>query len=104
MVLVLSAVLFALGTVGVPGWVLPHVAIIDEFGLNDRVVARTPRPARSAERLMAHDRGPPPGYVECFLPDLSLRAGGGIEVHPRTQPLTERRIQECERSYWERVR
>ena len=30
-------------TVGIPGWVLPNVAIIDTLGLNDAVVARGPR-------------------------------------------------------------
>ena len=41
----------ALWTVGVVGWVLPEVAIIDRFGLNDRVIARAPpRHADSGER------------------------------------------------------
>ena len=68
----------AIGGVGAAAWALPHVAIIDEFGLNDRVIAQnpvpTPRP-RSAGgqrrvRVMAHERRPPPGYVECFLPNV----------------------------------
>jgi hypothetical protein len=29
-------------TIGLTGWVLPHVAVIDTLGLNDWVVARTP--------------------------------------------------------------
>lgn len=32
---------FATGAVGLPGWCLPGCAIIDEFGLNDWVIART---------------------------------------------------------------
>jgi arabinofuranosyltransferase len=94
----------AVPSVGIAGWMLPDASVIDAFGLNDRVVARTPRPSARGRRLMAHDRAPPPGYVECFRPNLSLRAGGGVEVHPRTQPLTAQRIRECERTWWERVR
>lgn len=37
--------------VGVLGWVLPNVAVIDEHGLNDAVIARTPAPTR--EQLLA---------------------------------------------------
>ena len=36
--------------VGVVGWVLPHVAIVDAFGLSDRVIAHTEPPSRD-ERL-----------------------------------------------------
>ena len=36
--------------VGVVGWVLPDVAIVDAFGLSDRVIAHTPPPSRD-ERL-----------------------------------------------------
>lgn len=36
--------------VGVVGWVLPNVAIVDAFGLSDRVIAHTPPPSRD-ERL-----------------------------------------------------
>ena len=32
--------------IGVLGWVLPNVAIIDAYGLTDRVIARTPLPSR----------------------------------------------------------
>jgi arabinofuranosyltransferase len=81
--------------VGVLGWILPNVAVIDLFGLNDRVIAHTPvAPAR--RRLMAHDRGPPAGYVECFKPNLRV-GSGRIQMVERI--LTDDEIRRCERTY-----
>ena len=49
--------------VGLPGWMLPDVALIDVYGLNDWVVARTPtrmppevEPARVTAAARANDR------------------------------------------------
>jgi arabinofuranosyltransferase len=98
------APLLSIRSVGIAGWMLPEAYIIDEFGLNDRVVARTMAPSSQTERRMAHDRVPPRGYVECFLPNLSLREAGGVRVHPRVEPLTAERIEQCERTWWSRVR
>jgi arabinofuranosyltransferase len=53
------------GSVGAIGWVLPTVAILDTRGLNDLVIARNP-PDPNAPRIMAHDRTPPEGYLDCF--------------------------------------
>jgi arabinofuranosyltransferase len=85
-----------LGTVGVPGWVLPHVAIIDTFGLNDRVVARGPRRNGDGERKMAHDRAPPKGYVACFRPNVSIR-DRQVVIRPRT--LTPEQVRRCEERF-----
>jgi arabinofuranosyltransferase len=88
--------LFAMTTVGVPGWALPEVAIIDHFGLNDKVVARNPVTNPPALRLMAHERTPPGGYVECFLPNFATE---GARILPRTtrdKPLTDDLIRDCE--------
>jgi len=90
----------ALGTVGVPAWVLPEVAIIDMAGLNDRVIAHRPVDA-TQKRQMAHERRPPPGYIECFrlnlvyfgTPDL-------LFVRPRKPPLTDDEIRACESQLW----
>ncbi|EPX56021.1 hypothetical protein D187_007363 [Cystobacter fuscus DSM 2262] len=83
-------------TVGVVSWVLPEVVILDYLGLNDRVVARTPLSATKREnRTMAHDRRPPPGYFECFEPNLRYQEGR-FTVLPRREPLTDERIRECE--------
>ena len=53
------------GAVGAVGWVLPTVAILDTHGLNDLAIARNP-PDPDAPRIMAHDRIPPDGYLDCF--------------------------------------
>jgi arabinofuranosyltransferase len=76
-----------MGAVGVPAWVYPKMAIIDELGLNDYVVARNPVLRRSG--LLAHARQPPPGYLDCF--------GPGIRVHPVW--VHEARIRFCESWY-----
>jgi arabinofuranosyltransferase len=90
--------------VGVPGWVLPHVAIIDTYGLNDAVVARTRLSSeRSAQRQMAHDRSPPVGYVVCFRPNVFRAQDGGLVVRPRAQPLTGEDIVRCEQRFFELV-
>ncbi len=83
------------GAVGVLGWVLPNVAIIDTFGLNDRVVARTVRTDTHGERLMAHDRAAPPGYVECFAANVTLK-DHVVTVSPRSMELTDDAIRRCE--------
>ncbi len=91
---------FAGGTLGVPGWVAPNVAMIDMYGLNDRIIARRPyRPAPGEEQLMAHSRTAPPGYVECFHPNVFM-LGGTLKVVPRRAPLTEDEIRACESTNW----
>ncbi|MBW2587136.1 MAG: hypothetical protein JRD92_09350 [Deltaproteobacteria bacterium] len=96
----------AFGLVGVLGWVLPDVAVIDTLGLNDHVVARNKELRRARDvhaehgRQMAHDRKPPPGYVECFRPNFGLSLRTGIGAEPRTQPLTEEDIIACEDRFW----
>jgi arabinofuranosyltransferase len=90
----------ALWTVGVVGWVLPEAAIIDRFGLNDRVIARAPpKHADSGERLMAHERKAPPGYIECFRPNLRL-GSGELRLDPRSPPLSDDEIRACESRDW----
>lgn len=80
------------GVVGIAAWCFPNVAIIDEFGLNDHVIARTPAiSSTGAERLMAHDRQPPEGYVDCFEPNVMLDNG---QTYRRE--LTDKDIVACE--------
>jgi arabinofuranosyltransferase len=175
---------FATGAVGVVGWALPDCAILDQHGLNDRVVARTPvfgdgpaltrdflRPvitaadtrkdgwldsdeirtalsllggggrgggARTGEagdylvavllaihsreradaltleeaegisdlllraRSMAHERHPPPGYVEAFAPNVTI-ADGVATAQPRAEPLTAERVRALEAEWWQRT-
>jgi arabinofuranosyltransferase len=89
--------------VGLVGWVLPHVAIVDRLGLNDRVIARTPLPASGRSGIMAHERRPPPGYVECFMPNVHVHERE-VRVRPRPVPLNDDRIRACERRDWLRLR
>jgi arabinofuranosyltransferase len=81
--------------VGVVGWVMPHVRIIDLWGLNDYVVARSDR-IPVPKRQMAHDREPPAGYVECFQPNVTLAGPRRAEVLPRETELTDAQIATCE--------
>lgn len=55
-------------TVGVPGFVLPGVVVVDTLGLNDAAVARNG--GWKTPRVMAHERTPPDGYVECLRPNV----------------------------------
>jgi arabinofuranosyltransferase len=89
------------GSVGLAGWALPNVGIIDLRGLNDRVIARAPIPTPhepSQLRSMAHDRAPPPGYLDCFRPNVG-NDPNGIIVVPRMVPMTAEEIVDCEREF-----
>ncbi len=86
--------------VGVLGWVLPNVAVIDRFGLNDRVIARGPVIVEFGDqRQMAHDRHAPPGYVKCFRPNVEIVAREA-RVTPRAPPLGDDEIRACEEREW----
>jgi arabinofuranosyltransferase len=85
---------FTTDSVGMPGWVFPHMAILDRKGLNDLVIARgRVRPTR--RRQMAHERRPPPGYIECFEPNIHVTGGQVVAVR-RKKPLTADDIRACE--------
>jgi arabinofuranosyltransferase len=63
---------------------------------------------------MAHNRFPPPGYVECFTPNVEPRITlyyneSGVQVtsmhryikiNPRAKPLTAQKIRECQTRTW----
>jgi arabinofuranosyltransferase len=92
----------AASNVGVIGWVLPHVAILDGLGLNDYVVARTPAPDWGERRQMAHERRAPGEYERCYRPNLLLWMGRGSPPTImrrddfRERPLTDADIAQCE--------
>jgi arabinofuranosyltransferase len=86
--------------VGVIAWVLPKVNVIDTLGLNDYVIARVP--VDSAAGFMAHERHPPPGYVECFAPNVEV-IDLQLLVHPRPVELTADKIAECEQHFMQIV-
>ncbi len=85
--------------VGVVGWELPEVAVIDLLGLNDYVIARTPV-ARRGRRHMAHERSAPPGYVDCFDVNVTLEPQ---KLTYRPRPLSDDRIRGCERRFRSRL-
>lgn len=90
--------------VGVLGWVFPNINIIDEFGLNDYVIARQP-PAAGLERALAHDRRPPPGYAEAFKPNVILYPYyKTASVQPRESELTAEEIRAAETKHWRDAR
>ncbi len=69
-------------TVGMAGWVLPNVAIIDGYGLNDYVVARLPIGPK-IKRMMAHDRFAPHAYVASFLPNVRILEPKKVNIRRR---------------------
>lgn len=85
--------------VGVPGWVLPQIHIIDYWGLNDYVISRNPVDVHKI-RYIAHSRKPPDGYVECFSPNVRVLKGKKVEITKREKELTAEDIRECERVWW----
>ncbi len=94
---------FDTASVGVMGWVFPNFAIIDVLGLNDFVIARNPN--RKEVRMMAHERMPPPGYIECFRPNVTFvlnKVSGAYRpvIIARDVQLTANDIVECEKKPW----
>ena len=67
--------------VGIQPYYLPEVTVIDQFGLTDATVARNPVTKPNHERLMAHDRHPPPGYLEA--------RGVNFFIHPAASNVEE---------------
>ncbi len=89
----------AVPSAGIIGWVFSRVIIIDTVGLNDYVTARMPL-REGQERMMAHDRSPPLGYVESFAPNMALTADGSVlRKYPRLNPLTDEKIRVSETYY-----
>jgi arabinofuranosyltransferase len=43
-------------------------------------------------RMMAHDRLPPPGYLEGFRANVEVVGAGRVVVEPRAVPLTDAEI------------
>ena len=70
----------AVGSLGVKSYYLPDLEIIDKGGLADKTVARNPQ-TRDVQRALAHERQPPPGYLE--------QRGVNFHVHPATRSVAE---------------
>ena len=73
--------LMAGGGLGIQFYYLPDLKVIDRFGLTDATVARNPVTRANHERIMAHDRRPPPGYLE--------ERGVNITVRPAADSPTK---------------
>jgi arabinofuranosyltransferase len=87
-------------SVGYPGWVMPTIPMIDDFGLSDRIIASSkPREVRPYRRFMAHDRRAPPGYIQCFDPNVTVAPDGKVTIAPRATPMTADRIVACETKF-----
>ncbi len=56
--------LMAGSALGIQFYYLPDLKVVDENGLTDATVARNPVTRANHEREIAHDRRPPPGYLE----------------------------------------
>lgn len=54
----------ATNAAGAMPFYLADLTVIDMLGLCDHTIARNPVHTPNAERLLAHDRRPPPGYLE----------------------------------------
>ena len=48
---------------------------------------------------MAHDRGPPEGYFECFRPNVVVYPSGKLGVRLRARELTAQEIHACEERF-----
>ena len=64
---------------GIIPYYLPDLTFVDYHGLNDWVIARNPVDVPNSERKLAHDRKPPPGYLE--------ERGVNFDVHPVARDL-----------------
>ncbi len=94
--------LFAWDFVGVAGWVLPEVIIIDLSGQNNMIVAKSELKNKK-HRLFGHERAVPAGYVQCF------NGGNNVYIEPfsgkknlrllRSAPLNDGQIKGCE-NFW----
>lgn len=98
-------------TVGVAGWMLARAHLIDEKGLNDYVIARN-SVDDGRRRRMAHDRQPPPGYLDCYganrldqgigllrratLAQLARHETPDSKFRPKRKPATAEGIETCE--------
>lgn len=58
----------------------------------------------SFSRRMAHERSPPPGYVEAFDQNVDIDVQGVVTVRPRAVPLTDERVRTIEAEWRTKVR
>jgi tetratricopeptide (TPR) repeat protein len=78
------------------------VAVLDAFGLNDYVIARH-QLHRGEFRQMAHDRFPPPGYLESFSVNYGRMANETSGFMARDYDLTADEIVTTEQYWTDRI-
>ena len=59
-----DAMMAIIGGIGIMPYYVPDLEIIDVHGLTDAMVARNPVTSPNYERTIAHDRRPPPVYLQ----------------------------------------
>ena len=64
----------ARAAIGIPSYFVPDLALVDTLGLTNAAIARNSVQPGSSQRRMAHDRDPPPGYLQ--------GRGVNVRVHP----------------------
>ena len=67
-------------TIGIPPYYLPSMTFIDTLGLADLTVARNPVTRTSSQRQMAHDRSPPPSYLQQRGVNIRLQPAAATEA------------------------
>ena len=79
--------LMTAGALGIRSYYLPDLKVVDEYGLTDATVARNPVTHANHERRIAHDRRPPPGYLEERGVNITVRpvARSQLEAFMRAQ-------------------
>ena len=75
-----SDAVMAIGGVGNRSYFVPSLTVIDTFGLADATVARNPVNRTNSERRMAHDRNPPPGYLQRRGVNIRLYTSAATEA------------------------
>jgi arabinofuranosyltransferase len=83
------------GEVGYAGWVLPNIAVVDAFGLNDWYIARN---VETRKPFMAHSRVAPAGYLEAFRANVHV-VEGHWRVRERDEPLTAAEVGDIQHMY-----
>ena len=61
------------GSLGIRFYYLPDLKVIDRYGLTDATVARNPVTRSNRKRVIAHDRWPPPGYLQARGVNFTIR-------------------------------
>ena len=54
----------AISAIGIAPYFLPDLTVVDTLGLVDTTVAHNPVTKTTSQRVIAHDRSPPPGYLQ----------------------------------------